>query len=184
MDNHMPGNVLQPWVGIFATANKIYLTLYGDFFRRPLLRNEQFLLLNAPDYLSIQQVTCTGPTSCELTLNADVSSLRNVSVKVMGTSVNTLKDMESNMLSATGVPSLEEQNELKVYAFGGLIYVNCPSFNESAYAEVINVWGQKCGQFSLQSESINAFNHNYSPGVYFVVVKAGKFSEVQRVVIL
>lgn len=184
MDNHMPGNVLQPWVGIFATANKIYLTLYGDFFRRPLLRNEQFLLLNAPDYLSIQQVTCTGPTSCELTLNADVSSLRNVSVKVMGTSVNTLKDTESNMLSATGVPSLEEQNELKVYAFGGLIYVNCPSFNESAYAEVINVWGQKCGQFSLQSESINAFNHNYSPGVYFVVVKAGKFSEVQRVVIL
>ncbi len=184
MDNNMPGNVLQPWVGISATANKISLTLYGDYFRRPMLSKEQFSLLNAPAYLSIQEVSYTSPTSCLLTLNADVSALGNVSVKVMGNSINTLKDIESNKLSTTGVPSMEKSNRPNVYVSGGIISIDCSLLNESGYAEVVNLWGQMCGQFPLQSESLNSINHNLSPGVYFVVLKAGNFSGVQRIVIV
>lgn len=184
MDNHMPGNALQPWVGISATANKIYLTLYGDYFRRPLLSKDQFSLVSAPAYLSIQEVSYTGPTSCLLTLNSDVSALGNVSVKVMGNSINTLKDLESNRLSTTGIPSLEKQNVWKVYASGGLIFVDCSLLEESGNAEVFNLWGQKCGQYALQIESLTTLSHNFTPGVYFVVVKAGNLSGVHRVIIM
>jgi hypothetical protein len=184
MDNHMPGNVLEPWVGISATANKISLTLYGDYFRRPLLSKDQFSLVSAPAYLSIQEVSYTGPTSCVLTLNSDVSALGNVSVKVLGNSINTLKDIESNKLSTTGISSLDKPIELNVYAFESVIYVDCSSLEEAGFAEVINLWGQRCGYFPLQSESLNSFQLDLSPGVYLVVVKAEKFSMVQRVVIV
>ena len=184
MDINMPGNVLQSWVGISALANKISLTLYGDYFRRPLLSKEQFSLLNAPGYLSIQDVSYISPISCILTLNADVSAMGSVSVKVMGNSVNTLKDIESNKLSTTGISSPDKQIQLNIYASGNIIYLDCSLLKESGHAEVINILGQKCGELPLQSESLNSFNHNLIPGVYFVVVKSNNFSGVQRVVIL
>ena len=184
MDNHMPGNLLQPWVGISATANTIYLTLYGDYFRRPLLSKDQFTLVNAPVYLNIQDVYYTGPTSCVLTLNSDVSAHGNVSVKVMGNAINTLDDIESNRLSTTGILSLHKHTGPIVYASGSSIFVDCSLIKEPGYAEVINLMGQKRGQFPLQSESLNSFNHNLTPGVYFVVVKAGDFSVVQRIIIV
>lgn len=184
MDNQMPGNVLQPWVGISATANKISLTLYGDYFRRSLLSSDQFSLLNAPAYLSIQEVSYTSPTSCELTLSADVSALGNVSVKVIGNSINTLRDIESNKLSTTGIHLPDNQNKPIVYASDGKIFVDGSFLDESGQAEVVNLWGQKCGQFAFQSGSLSTFNYNFSPGIYFVVVKAGEFSGVQRIVIV
>lgn len=184
MDNNMPGNVLQTRVGISALANKISLTLYGDYFRRPLLSKNQFSLLNAPVYLSIQDVSYISPFSCILTLSADVSALENISVKVMGNSINTLMDIESNKLSTMGIPSPVKKIQPNIYISGNIIYVDCSLLSESGHAEVINLWGQKCGYFPLQGGSLHRFNHNLTPGVYFVVVKANNFSNVQRIVIL
>lgn len=170
MDNNMPGNELKPWVGIEADANKIKLTLYGDYFRRPKLEKSQFQLNNGPGYLTIQEVEYSGPASCVLTLTSDASAHGNLTVTVSGSAINFMKDIESTRISSMAVGEMIYTESIHIYESGGSIFIKRDPNSRTAIASVYDISGQIAGTYKIDNNSESVIPHNLAPGVYVMVI--------------
>lgn len=184
MDNNMPGNLLEPWAGISATGNKISFTLYGDYFRRPILEKNQFQLNNGPGYLTIQEVEYTGPFSCILTLSSDPAAHGNLTVKVSGSAINYLKDIESTRISSMGVGEVVDNQLINIYESGGLLFIKRNADAGPAIASVLNISGQISANYKLDNNTESAIPHNLSPGVYVMVITTKRSGSAKRFVVL
>ncbi|MBW6490053.1 MAG: CotH kinase family protein [Lentimicrobium sp.] len=186
MDANMPGNLIEAWAGIYATANKISFTLFGDYFRRPKLDKSQFKLNDAPAYVSIQGVEYVSPSQCMLTLSSDAAAHGNLSVTVLGEAINTLTEVESNKIATIGINEqiTEKQNITVHESNGSITLINTSDRIESGTAEIINLSGQVCGRFILQNQTVITFSHSLKPGIYYLMLRYGGYVYVRRVVIL
>ncbi len=184
MDNNMPGNELNPWVGIAASANKINLTLYGDYFRRPKLEKTQFQLNNGPGYLTIQEVEYIGPASCVLTLTSDASAHGNLTVTVSGSAINFMKDIESNRISSMGINDVGEGQSFRIYESGGMLFIARDVISGPATASVVGISGQISGTFKLENNTESIIPHNLAPGVYVMVITTKTSRVAKRFVVM
>lgn len=184
MDNNMPGNELNPWVGIEADANKIRLTLYGDYFRRPKLDKGQFQLNNGPGYLTIQEVEYIGPVSCVLTLTSDASAHGNLTVTVSGSAINLMKDIESTRISSMAVGEMIDTESIHIYESGGSIFIKRDANAGTALASVFDISGQLSGTYKLDNNSESVIPHNLTPGVYVMVITTKTSRIAKRFVVL
>lgn len=186
MDYNVPGNILKPWVGISAQSNRIYLSLYGDYFRNSLLNATHFLLNNAPSGVSLQSVEYLNASSCILTVTGDISEATQLSVTVYEEAINTWEDITSNKLEtagfgqpASGLPpiTLFESNKQ--------IHIGCvkPELLPE-YVDIFSISGQSMGSYRLENTKENILTHQLKPGIYLMNFNSSLGSKVLRFVVL
>lgn len=185
MDNNISGSVLKPWVGISAETNKISLTLYGDYFSRPVLKNADFRLNNAPGGLYIQSVEYLNSKQCILNLTGDATANPAISVTVTDKAINTWEDITSNKLETAGLGDTESSvPEIFVYEADNQIYIRCnqPELLPET-VEILNITGQVAGKFPLDYNSTVIVSHNLPAGLYFAVFNTKQRPQVCRFVV-
>lgn len=186
MDGNITGTILQPWIGISGESNKIRLLLYGDYFSRTILRNEEFHLNDAPEGIYIQNVEYLSATECMLTVSNDISSYPDISVTLSEKAINTWHDLNSNKLSTAGNGDLQNQSvEITVYESNNQIHIRCnmPELLPTNM-HIVNMTGQNLGTYKLEKNSENIINHNLTPGIYFIVINTVVKPQVHRLIVL
>ncbi len=186
MDGNITGTVLQPWVGISAVTNKINVKLFGDYFCRPVLKNSDFKLNDAPGGLYIQSVEYLSASECILTVSSDVASSPGISVTISEKAINTWADVSSNKLESAGFgDSPSALAEINVFATDNQIILRCsqPEILPE-FAEIVSITGQRIGSFRLGKNPENTFNHHLKPGVYLVVLNIKFKPGVHRIVVM
>lgn len=174
MDNNMPGNALRPWAAISSSANKITLTLYGDYFRRNIISKESFTLNGASDYVKIQGVEYKGPASCEITLTTDASAHQNLSVVIAGRLLNTLTPLESNKLASVGMPEANpESSKVTVGYFDHALVIRRSGTGISGKGILRDMSGRKVSEILISGGEVQTIPLSLNPGVY-IYSEAGK----------
>jgi hypothetical protein len=186
MDNHLTGNILQPWIGISAEANKIKMNLYGDYFSQPILEKENFQLNDAPGGMYIQSVEYHTASECEIAVSSDITGFPDISVTVSEKTINTFKDLTSNKLASAGFGyPLVLFPEIKVFAANDLIHIRCNQPEMlPAHMEIRNVTGQSLGIFKIERTSENSISHHLAPGIYFIVLNIESKPQIHRIAIV
>jgi hypothetical protein len=186
MDYNLTGNILHPWIGISAQANKIKLNLYGDYFSRPILKSKHFKLNDAPGGMTIQGIEYISASECRLTLSSDATGLSGLSVTVSEKIINTFQDLTSNKLGTAGfgVPSVSFP-EISVFEAYNEIHILCnqpESLPENV--EILNIAGQNLGIFTIEKTPVNIIPHHLQPGIYLIVINTESKTQVHRLAIL
>lgn len=170
MDANITGTPLQPWIGINAQSNRVQLTLYGDYFRSPVLSITDFKLNQAPGGLYISAIRYLDATSCELILSEDVTQVSQLSVTVSEHAINTYNDLTSNTLATAGVTDRGSiGNQLKVVTSGNMIYFQ--ALNPDIFplnAEIFDLSGKIVREFELHQPFSGGFETNISSGLYLI----------------
>ncbi len=186
MDNHISGNILQPWLSISADANKIKMNLYGDYFSKPILEKENFRLNDAPGGIYIQSVQYQNASGCLITVSSDLAGLSNISVTVSEKSINTFEDLTSNKLSSagSGFPSVQ-LTEINIFNANDQINIRCNKPESLPdHIEIINVTGQSLGIYKIEKVPENRISHHLVSGIYFILIQTGGKPQVHRLAIM
>jgi len=186
MDANMTGDVLQPWVAISSSGNKISLHLYGDYFRSPVLNAGDFRLNDAPWGMTIQNVEFVNTSECLLTVSADVSGIPDISVTLSEKDINTWNDLNSNKLGTSGFDDLHDlMAGMRVYSSESGIHIVCgrPELLPEM-AEIVCITGQVAASCRLDQKSENIIPQHLNPGVYLLVVTIDHRREARRFVVL
>lgn len=186
MDSHIPGNILHPWIGISAEANKIKLNVYSDYFSSPVLGIQNFRLNDAPGGMYIQSVAYLNTSECVLTLSSDIVDLSDISVTVSEKVINTFQDLTSNKLLSAGVNDpLVLSPEIKVFEAYNQIHIQCsqPELLPGKM-EIFSIAGQDLGTYKIDKQSENIISHNLKPGMYLIVFNIRGKPQVHRITIV
>lgn len=171
MDTHFNGNQLSPWVGISPEATKIRVHLYGDYFRSPVLRKEDFVLNDAPG-LSVISAYCLNASECLLTISADISNMPGISVTISEHAINTWNDLNSNKLQSASVPGRQPDLVSGVFVSGKVLHIRSARPEELPHsAGIYSLTGQQIGEVSLEKEAENTLQLDVASGLYFLVIK-------------
>ena len=169
MDSNMPGTLTYPYAGISASNNTLVFKLYNDFFRRKILLPEQFRLNNAPQGITIQEVSYMDASTCRLTLSGNVEGIDDLTVTIKEEAVNYWLDITSSSLSATGINDDILIPEIKVYNENQRLHIVANEFDKiNGPVEVYNSSGQKVMAFEIQDKTEISVPHNLTSGIYFV----------------
>ncbi len=186
MDGNVSGSVLSPWVGISSESNKISLKLYSDYFCRPVLKNNDFRLNDAPGGLYIQAVEYLNASECILTLSSDVSTSPGISVTVSEKAINTWEDITSNKLESAGFGDFTATlPDISVFEANQQLHIRCnqPAFLPE-YADIVSITGQNLGSVKLERQPENIVSHQLKAGIYFLVIKTTPKLKVARFVVV
>jgi hypothetical protein len=171
MDNHFSGNQLSPWVGISPEATKIRVHLYGDYFRSPVLRKEDFMLNDAPG-LSVISAYRLNASECLLTISADISNMPGISVTIGENAINTWNDLTSNKLQSASVSGRQPEVVSTVFVTGKVLYIRSARPEElPESAAIFSLTGQKISEVSLERQAENTLKLDVASGLYFLVIK-------------
>ena len=169
MDNHFNGNELSPWVGISPEATKIRVHLYGDYFRRPILRKEDFVLNDAPG-LSVVSAYLLNASECLLTISADISNMPEISVTINEHAINTWNNLTSNKLQSASVTGRQADVVSGVFVKGNVLHIRSARPQElPRKADICSITGQLISEVLLETQAENILQLNVSPGLYFLV---------------
>jgi hypothetical protein len=175
MDTNLNGNVVEPKAGIIAEGEALRLVLYGDYFRRPVLKRSHFHLNNAPASMLVQDVVFLDISSCQLVVNGDPGAYPDLSVTIDEEALNYWQDITSSPLSSQGIgDSPVKTPEISIYANKQQIFIRCDkpeSLPESA--SVFNLAGQAIMDVELEKSNVTVVSHSLSPGFYFLLVQTG-----------
>ncbi|MFH1119940.1 MAG: CotH kinase family protein [Bacteroidota bacterium] len=186
MDANFTGSVLEPWIAISGTSNKINFHLYGDYFRSPVLEAGDFSLNNEPGGLYVQGVEYLNSSECILTVSADIGGSPDISVTLSERAINTWQNLTSNKLGSAGMgESPASLVKIIVFAANNVVHIRCDQPDSLPdYAEIMHITGQNLGSIKLEKQSENTAGLKLDPGIYFAVVKIGVRPQVHRFVVI
>lgn len=186
IDSHIPGNILQPWLSISAEANKIKMNLYGDYFSKPVLSNDNFKLNDAPAGMYIQNVEYHNASECVVTVSSDLTGFSDISVTVSPKIINTFKDLTSNKLSSAGFGDhVVVLPEINVFTTNDQIHIRS-SQPESLpdHIDIRNITGQRLGTYAIYKITENSISLNLSSGIYFIVINTVVRPQIHRIAVM
>jgi hypothetical protein len=185
IDNNLSGSVISPAAGISAETGKINLRLYNEYFCRPDLKKSWFLLNDAPGSITVDSAVYINPSECQLLLSGDVSGITQVSVTISEKAINYWLDITSSTLSSAGTGDPEPEGpKITVFEENHRLHIRCdkPELIDGP-CEIVNIAGQRLGQFMLQQKTENIVSHNLKPGMYLLAVKSNGLPLVLKFVV-
>lgn len=172
MDGHITGTLLKPAAGISSESNTIRLILYGDYFSHEHLKTTHFQLNDAPSNVYIQSADYVSPYECALTLSADVSTFKEISVTVKNEIVNTYHDIVSNKLATAGISQVvADLPDLRVYSSSDGIHIESLQLSLTpAEVMVRSVSGSLSGKYTIKLQNQNILPSPPASGIYIVTI--------------
>jgi hypothetical protein len=184
MDNNLPGNVLNPRIGIAAENGLIRMKIYGDYFSTKVLKNEHFRLNDAPVGMVVQNVQYMDASACLLTISGDITAFPDISVTASGGILDTSRDLTSNKLASAGSDPGLTAEEIKVFYANGQVHIRSSQPEQlPAQIEIMNIAGQSLSTYPIEKSTENKISPGLVPGIYLIIVKLADRPVVRRIAV-
>lgn len=167
IDNNLPGSTLTPSAKLSKFFPELEISLSYDYFNQPILKNEHFILNNAPG-LDIESVIYLNASQAKLMLTGIVDGADEISVTIKAKILNGYTDITTNEMSLGDEFITFEKPNATLYTSHNTLHLEC-SHPEllGEKLEIFNIWGQRIKMSIIDRAQTNYIDAvNVTPGIY------------------
>lgn len=166
IDDNIPGFKLNPAAELSKNYPELEITLSDDYFNKPFLENEYFILNNAPPELNIESVTYLNAYRAQVNLSGNADGAGEISITLGSEILNGFNDITTNELSL-GIGTPFTMPKVVLYATRNALHLEC-NYPEMLgdKLEIFNLSGQKIMTAKIEQNHINTIFISTKPGVY------------------
>lgn len=185
IDDNITGNLLHPSAELSKFFPDLEITLTDDYFNKPVLENEYFLLNNAPTGMKVESVNYINASQARVSLSGNTDDANEVSVTIKDVVLNSYEDITTNELSLDAIFIPFENPTVVLYSTPNTLHLKCsnPKLLGNKL-EVFNPSGQLIKTASIEQQQINSIEINGISGIYFCRYQVNSRTQTQKVIVI
>lgn len=183
IDNNISGSLLVPSAELSNSFPELKITLSDDYFNRPILKNEDFVLNNAPSGLNIESVNYSNAAQATITLSGNTDEAYKISVTIKSGILNGFNDITTNEMALGTDDKLFIKPKVEVYSNRNILFLKCSKPQLlGEQVEIFNPSGQLIRLATIEHIQLNRIDVNLIQGIYFCRYQFDGKTQTQKLV--